>query len=540
MQPSLSLRKYTNTIAKVLLLAFIFSACSSPTKKKRAQHLKSKSLTKYEEKKKRRKKVKRKRNNRQITKKDAVKELRIKRENQREKALRIARQREITRNNCFEAYDKVISPIIDLKNISRKSEILPPYSYVVSYRKNDCTKSSIAKQMLKNVNYIKQRHSNRIGLLVPTIGTNSFIGKEIIAGARAACSENKCNFDEKIISRNSHGDLNQIKRSIADLLFDFNVSLIVGGTNQTEIAYLETLSDALEIPVLILNSQHEILDQKHFFKVSPSSGFMAKQILTTMKSAGKTKLAILQPSGYSNNLTNSIRTHAKEYGVFITKDFKYSPNNFESMKLAASRLLELSGKNRHSELAQLVSQKRAEAVEEGIEFNPERVSLPAIQNFDMVLIPDNFKVVRHFLKLFKFNGIEKINLIGNHLWRSPAIIEPWDPLLNDALFSDFVGNYKNLPGSLGVRIGGRGIFVNPDKMASIDFRLLGYRSTHIGLQVDNFPDQRRFKFGSQLSDMYHKDAFFQNNKVFTKDKQAHWPTFMFKINNANVRLSKSH
>ena len=81
-------------------------------------------------------------------------------------------------------------------------------------------------------------------------------------------------------------------------------------------------------------------------------------------------------------------------------------------------------------------------------------------------------------------------------------------MLEGAVFVDFVGNYKQLPESLGIKIGGKGLFVNPDKMASIDYRLLGYRSMSLALEVSKFPDQRRFKFSKQLSSMYYKDGFF--------------------------------
>ena len=58
----------------------------------------------------------------------------------------------------------------------------------------------------------------------------------------------------------------------------------------------------------------------------------------------------------------------------------------------------------------MASEAKAVAESEGKEFDPEKVHLPAKTDFDLVLIPDNFKVVRHFLKLFKFHGVKKSSL----------------------------------------------------------------------------------------------------------------------------------
>lgn len=540
-------RKFGHSNILIATLAALLIGCTSTSvsdSRKNSKAIKSEKLLRYEEKmKKRGQSVKRKdetKTSPQISRAEKIKSMRIKKEQQREAALKKARQREMLRDRCFENFDNVVSLIIDLKAQSKKTNIMPPYSYFTGYRKEDCRKPSIAKQMLKQTRYLKQRHSNKVGVIAPTIGTTAFIGKEIIAGSRSACQDTNCSFDEKIITRNSDRSLAVIKKNVADLLFDFNVSVLIGGTNKEEAEFLKVISERLEIPVFLLNADEEEERTPNTFKISPSSSFMANALIDGIKSNGIRKIAILRPNSYSNQLVSNLMYQAKKNNIEVTDEVKYTPQNFDSMKHAASTLLKITGTNRSNELRALANEKRIEAEEAGFEFNPEMVTLPPIKSFDAVFIPDNFKVVRHFVKLFKFHGIEQITLIGNHLWRSPEILEPWDPLLEGSIFADFVGNYKNLPNSLGIRIGGKGMFVNPEKMASIDFRLLGYRATSIALQMDRFPDQRRNKFSNQYQDLYYKDLYFNDSVVFTKEKHATWPTYLFNISKGNLNLSNQN
>lgn len=536
---NMKIRYYTLVkILLSLLVSQIIGCSTSNNKPPRKKMYKSEKLAKYE-KRRRAKRKKRKKKNiaaKQATKKNKNMEAE---KNSRELAIIEARKREQVRDECFKHFHNVITVLQDLKDQSGRDQLLPPYSYGISYTAKDCEVHSMAKNLVRNVKHIRQRHSNQVGLLVPTVGHYSAIGKEIIAGAKSSCSEKSCSFDEKIVTRHVGQNLTETKKSLADLIFDFNVSIIVGGTSPSEVEYLNKLSLALKIPVLLLNSFGKDFQNDNIFKISPSSKFMAITILKGMKKSNLKNLAILNPRGQSKSLNEYIKQYAPEYDVTLVQKESYSPHNFDSMKIAASNLLQVTGSDRNEELKKMASEAKAVAESEGKEFDPEKVHLPAKTNFDLVLIPDNFKVVRHFLKLFKFHGVKKVPLIGNHLWRSPDIIEPWDPMLEGAVFADFVGNYKQLPESLGIKIGGKGLFVNPDKMASIDYRLLGYRSMSLALEVSKFPDQRRFKFSKQLSSMYYKDGFFENGKVFDNMHQGSWPTYLFNISNGRVRLKRN-
>src|SRR5690606_24878972 len=91
---------------------------------------------------------------------------------------------------------------------------------------------------------------------------------------------------------------------------------------------------------------------------------------------------------------------------------------------------------------------RRAAEAQRVPFDPRMVVLKPIVNFDAVLLPDDFRTARHFAKLFKFHQVDKLTMIGNHEWRSPALVEPYDDFLEGSFFADFIGSYAKLPAAV--------------------------------------------------------------------------------------------
>ena len=77
---------------------------------------------------------------------------------------------------------------------------------------------------------------------------------------------------------------------------------------------------------------------------------MAITILKGMKKSNLKNLAILNPRGQAKSLNEYIKQYAPEYDVTLVQEESYSPHNFDSMKIAASNLLQVTGSDRNEEL----------------------------------------------------------------------------------------------------------------------------------------------------------------------------------------------
>ena len=93
-----------------------------------------------------------------------------------------------------------------------------------------------------------------------------------------------------------------------------------------------------------------------------------------------------------------------------------------------------------------------------------------LRKFDAVFLPDDFKILKYFVKLFKYYTLAEMPVIGLHHWRSPEQVADKN-LLKEGFYIDFIGSYDKLPPGLSTS-------TSPTKLATIkqiDQRLLGYR-----------------------------------------------------------------
>ena len=158
------------------------------------------------------------------------------------------------------------------------------------------------------------------------------------------------------------------------------------------------------------------------------------------------------------------------------------------------------------------------------------VLLKPMIEFDAVFIPDDFRTVRHFAKLFRYHMVGHMPLIGNHEWRSPALIDPYDDFLDGSIFGDFIGSYTNLPGRISAPTVASPYFVSPEQVTTVDFQLIGYRAGKAaGMARQAARPNRRQLADAMLTFTSDKDGFFGRGRVFDQERHSQWPTYLFTI-----------
>jgi hypothetical protein len=113
-------------------------------------------------------------------------------------------------------------------------------------------------------------------------------------------------------------------------------------------------------------------------------------------------------------------------------------------------------------------------------------SLPGTK-LDGLLILDDFRMVRHIVKIYRSLTRDRLIFLGNHLWRSTTLIEPREPYLDGAMFVDFIGRYDEIP------IQVQDSDISLDKMSidpmwvdAFDFGLFAERGIKTALDIRNF------------------------------------------------------
>ena len=159
---------------------------------------------------------------------------------------------------------------------------------------------------------------------------------------------------------------------------------------------------------------------------------------------------------------------------------------------------------------------------------------------DAVVIPDNFRMVHHFVKLFKYHGVEQLPLLGNHEWRSMGLVEPWEPFLNGAVFADFIGSYFRIPAGIEYELGQNQFFVREGQTVAVDFQLIGYRAGAIGLEVLSFPLVKRRHLVKHLLKQRQNRATLPPTRCSMPRAGSRWPTFLFRVAGKKIDLISNH
>lgn len=421
---------------------------------------------------------------------------------------------------------------------------------ITSASKVTCRNVTQRAQLMARARKLYREGSGSIGVILPHPASQSMpvLLQEFLKGQKMACRALADCTDKNLKVRVryvSGGSVEGLKEAVAELVLRHKVSLLMGGWDQETGRYLNKIGLAFRTPVFIVRPVHIDVKSPYTFFVYPHEFHLATRLLQAWKARGVSSVAIMQPPHHSRDLIDAVKRLGPRYGVTRTQIFAYNSASYDSMERAGQELFNLhSGAGRSQEWALKLESEKKAAEKAGEDFDEASVFLEPQLKFDMVLIPDNAKVVRHFLKIFQYLRYSgPLPLSGTPLWRSKELVDPWDSMLQGAMFVDFIGRYHQLPAVWRQDLVGGGqavsthqsIFMDPRNMAPLDLRLMGYRAMSVALQLRYFHGQNNKQVGaSHLSTLYFSDSYFKDPQVFT-DQYINWPTFSFFLSGGQVR-----
>lgn len=403
-----------------------------------------------------------------------------------------------------------------------------------------CVDQSQQATIIRAVAAAINEHGGRIGFVLPVSGERARPATALLNGVKAALGDMGVNFDQVAILKDSGGTVAGLEARLAELVFKDKVSLVVGGMDQAEAEALARWSAALSLPTLLVTREREItLKSPYVFRVYPDEKRLAGTLADAADRRAYRRIAVLRPTGgKADKVTEYFKSAATAHGATIVFDLTYTPGNFESMQGVAQQLFQTDASLRADEYRLAYRKARQRAQAEGVAFDPRMVLLKPIINFDAVFLPDDFRSVRHMVKLFKFHMVDHLPVIGNHEWRSPALINPPEDFLDGSIFGDFVGSYAKLPASLGAQTTDSPYFVLPEQVGALDFGYIGYRvgrAARLGTQNAATISRRRIA-GVLAGAQSDGTGAFPRGPIFDRERQVNWPTYLFKLDGPSLVL----
>lgn len=316
------------------------------------------------------------------------------------------------------------------------------------------------------------------------------------------------------------------------------VTAIVTRGNKEDIDILSRWANRLKIPLFIMQSPppSSALTGRYTYYVFPDLGAMAHALGRYVQQRGWHNIATLRPAqGAAATLSQQLDNLLKTAGIQNNQQYVYLNQDFASMDDAVRKLLQIDKNARQEEYAKLYEDAKKKAEADKVTFQPQQIMLPPITDFDAIFIPDNFKIVRHFVKLLKFYGVKSVPLIGHQGWRAPELIQPSENFFRDAVFVDFLGSLTRLPDKIVGNSLPKSGFLPPESSQAVDWKMIGWRTGEILQSLLTQTTQDRYLLFEATNNLdVAGTAMFSAGRAFTAQHTAVWPAFLFRVTDKSI------
>lgn len=376
-------------------------------------------------------------------------------------------------------------------------------------------------------------HQDKIGIIIESSADYENKTDAIIAGIKASVENVVHKTKGSFIIRKVPRRKEKVNQIISELVLDQKVGMLISWGEASFVKHVQRWQKSLDIPGLYISNKIE--KHNNSFNIFPSRKNYALEFIENLKRKDIKKIAILTPDHLqATPLLKLLKFATKGKGVEIVHDITYQKGNYAQYETICRELFEIDPVARKDELDLIFAQEELKAQAQGLKLNPKHVFLPAKVNFDAIFIPDDFKTVLYFTKIFDYYQAQNVQLIGTYQWRSHELISSGEKLLEGATFIDFLGDYDKLPIEV-PRFDNQKVI---NKGFRTDYKLMGYYAGLIGQVALKASAQNKEFITEELKNLKLNDGFISNQKVFQKN-QFNWPSFAIEVRN-NKFLVQDH
>jgi hypothetical protein len=355
------------------------------------------------------------------------------------------------------------------------------------------------------------QHPSKVGVLLSFQGRNARKNRSLIAGLERGIVESGLLFNQAVVIKDTQNSYRLQQKALFDLIFVDQVQVIIVAGGVNDVVSLFPWADKLEVPFIFMTADDSFIGKSQYsFRVFPDERAMGIRLATKVAARGYRKIGMLRPEdGKADRLLAALAHQFNAQATVIVHDIPYESGNHRSMESAVQRMFKISTEERADEYRELLEKGKERAKKSVVRFNPRQVFLPPEVDIDALIIPDDFRVVRHFVKLLEYNQVKHMPLIGDFGWRSPGLVEPPEAYLRNAFFVDFIGAYDRLPASLRPQSDATPVFAKSDDVQQIDTQMVGYRTGLLVAGVLHAPGFERLKIPQVfLTERLEASGFF--------------------------------
>ncbi|MGE0174314.1 MAG: hypothetical protein AB7T49_16070 [Oligoflexales bacterium] len=362
----------------------------------------------------------------------------------------------------------------------------------------------------------KPARAEKIGVILPA---NDFVASQLKTGIEIALAQSGASPERVVFHLKKNGE--NPRTTFEGLLRRANIGMIINGAPLDAVA-LDRFASTRHIPLVHAGKVDTSSLSRLSFAVFPNETQLSATTAAYIADKKMSRVALLiRKDALSSAWSHDLLRRIQGMPAQSVEVFPYQAEDLNSMETAAKKLLKIDNVLRKDEWEKLAEEAQAKALEENVPFQPEKLMLPARMDFDVVVLPADFRNVKHFLKIFKYLHAPKFPMIGNQQWRAPELMDPPEPFLEGSVIVDFIPETRLLPAPLA-----------QTEASLIDYQVIGYQSLSIALAA-----MSQIKPGERLG---QKIAALQNvgtfgsGATFDGERRVHWPAFLYAVRGARI------
>ncbi len=278
----------------------------------------------------------------------------------------------------------------------------------------------------------------KVGLLFPIEGSEKAWGKAIYEGMQLALKKNGSRL--QLISQNPGSNVQSALQAFDQLVQDHKVMAVVGPLTGDQAQAVAKRAEALGVP---------------FFSTSPRTTFLwgattlnfsfdfKKQAEALVKFSHEflnaSRYAMIFPrDDFGKGFAEAFHEAVLKRGSQFTAIESFAPDqsdfrkNVENM-VGLGNVLHA----RHQERELLLKDYETKVNRPLKDKEKRDISVPPIVDFDVLFIPDSYKVIGQLAPLLAYFDIDGITLLGPSTWNSPQVLQRAGQFLEESVFVDF-------------------------------------------------------------------------------------------------------
>jgi ABC-type branched-subunit amino acid transport system substrate-binding protein len=306
----------------------------------------------------------------------------------------------------------------------------------------------------------------KVGLLLPIDSAEKAWGKAIYEGMQLALKKSGSRL--QLIVQNPGATVDSAKQAFERLTKESKVMVVVGPLPGDQAQAVAKLASDEGVPFFSTSPRTSpawgattINFSFDFKKQSEALAKFASEVLNA------TRYAMLFPrddfgKGFAESFNESVLRRGAKFTAMESfpvgqSDFR---KNVENM-VGLGNMIHTRWAERDDRLKELEAKVNRPLKDK----EKKDVTLPPIVDFDVLFIPDSFKVIGQVAPLLAYYDIEGITLLGPSTWNSPQVLQRAGQFLEDAVVVDFFsksspnevvrdflrnfeGEYGKVPGAL--------------------------------------------------------------------------------------------